>query len=239
MRRTQGLAVGVPAAAVLGLVVAAAIGLPGSDAACVAEAACDCEALGPGPIRQSANAWSALTLVGAGLWVVGTAVGRRAGWDRALGTAVVASGSAAFAAHASVTAWAYRLDGAAIVALMALLTVHEWRPATHPAAALGAGAALAVAAAAIGAPGTNAVSVLLGASVVAAQPARGNHRDLEWAIGAGALLAGGALIRALADSGGPWCAPESLLQGHAAWHLVAAAATLLLVRYLRSEPAGD
>jgi len=38
------------------------------------------------------------------------------------------------------------------------------------------------------------------------------------------LLALGGLCWWLGHSGGPWCRPDSLLQAHAAWHLLAAGA---------------
>ncbi len=43
--------------------------------------------------------------------------------------------------------------------------------------------------------------------------------------GALALLGVGAAVGRLSASGGPWCNPDTLLQGHAFWHLTAAAAT--------------
>jgi hypothetical protein len=43
----------------------------------------------------------------------------------------------------------------------------------------------------------------------------------RWALGA---LAVGAAANALGRSGGPLCDPDSLLQGHALWHLLTAAA---------------
>ncbi len=42
------------------------------------------------------------------------------------------------------------------------------------------------------------------------------------------LLGLGAAIGALTRAGGPWCAPESLWQGHGAWHVLAAAALVVL-----------
>ncbi len=42
-----------------------------------------------------------------------------------------------------------------------------------------------------------------------------------------ALLAGGALVGRLCRTGGRWCRPRSPLQGHAAWHVLAAAAVTL------------
>ncbi|GAA4370676.1 ceramidase domain-containing protein [Nocardioides caricicola] len=64
---------------------------------------------------------------------------------------------------------------------------------------------------------------------------RGPERtDLRW--GAGAL---GCLLLAFAIwnvTKSHWCDPHSLLQGHAAWHLLDAAAAYLLYRFWASEP---
>ncbi|TQL02625.1 hypothetical protein [Cellulomonas sp. SLBN-39] len=43
-----------------------------------------------------------------------------------------------------------------------------------------------------------------------------------------ALLAAGGTVGALSRTGGPWCDPSSLLQGHAVWHVAAAAALVVL-----------
>ena len=37
------------------------------------------------------------------------------------------------------------------------------------------------------------------------------------------MLAGGAIVMLLSRTGGPLCDPESLIQGHAIWHMLAAA----------------
>jgi hypothetical protein len=52
------------------------------------------------------------------------------------------------------------------------------------------------------------------------------HRwAVAWALG---LLAVGATIGTLSRTGGPLCDPDSLWQGHAAWHVLAAAALVVL-----------
>lgn len=59
---------------------------------------------------------------------------------------------------------------------------------------------------------------------------RGDGLDLRWgALALGALLLAFG-IWTLAKDGGPWCDPHSLLQGHAAWHLLCAAAAYALYR---------
>jgi len=166
-------------------------GLPGPPAPCPA-AGCDCEAPRPGPIRQPANAWSSLGLAAAGVVLLGAPYPRHA-TGYAAAAALAASGTVAFVFHAGLTAWAARLDGLAVGALVAALAAHGWYR-------LRAGPR----------------SVSRAAGVV------------PWT-----LLALGSLCWVLGRSGGPWCRPESLLQAHAAWHLLAAAALFL---WLRREP---
>ena len=55
-----------------------------------------------------------------------------------------------------------------------------------------------------------------------------------------ALLAAGSFALALAvwtlsDTGRPWCDPDSLLQGHAFWHLCSAVSAGALYAYFASE----
>ena len=45
---------------------------------------------------------------------------------------------------------------------------------------------------------------------------------------AAGLVLGGGIVWWASRTGGPLCAPDSLVQGHAAWHLLAAAATWAL-----------
>ncbi|WP_324651608.1 hypothetical protein [Georgenia sp. H159] len=71
-----------------------------------------------------------------------------------------------------------------------------------------------------------AVAVVAVASTVLrarAQPAA--RRAIGWAV---ALLAVGGLVGTLSRAGGPLCRPESLWQGHAAWHVLAAGALVFL-----------
>ena len=54
------------------------------------------------------------------------------------------------------------------------------------------------------------------------------------------LLCGGAMALAfgiwnLSKTGGPWCDPHSLLQGHAVWHVLGAVAAFCLYRLWASE----
>jgi hypothetical protein len=53
---------------------------------------------------------------------------------------------------------------------------------------------------------------------------------------AGAIVFGIAfLIQQRSDTHKPWCQPESIVQGHAIWHLLTAATTVILFFYLGTE----
>jgi hypothetical protein len=71
----------------------------------------------------------------------------------------------------------------------------------------------------------------------AARLSHGTRTDLRWGAGAVALMALAFAIWNLAQ--GPWCDPTSWLQGHAAWHLLCAAAAYLLFRFYASERVTD
>lgn len=63
--------------------------------------------------------------------------------------------------------------------------------------------------------------------------AAGTRTDLRWGAGAlGAILLAFAIWSATRHS---WCDPDSLLQGHAAWHLLCAVSAYLLFRLWASE----
>jgi len=66
---------------------------------------------------------------------------------------------------------------------------------------------------------------VLGAAALATEAValRSGHPLAPAALAAGALALGG-LVHGLSRTGGPLCRPKSLLQGHAAWHVLSAAA---------------
>jgi len=53
---------------------------------------------------------------------------------------------------------------------------------------------------------------------------------------AGLIVFGVAfLIQQRSDTNKPWCQPDDVVQGHAIWHLLTAAVTVILFFYLRTE----
>ena len=210
----------------------------GNPANCIP--ACDCALIGSGKVRQPWNAWSALAIVAAGIWTLGTARGRLS--DHLLGGAIVLSGFAALAAHSSVTAWAYLSDGAAIAALAWLTAALEW---SGPRTALPIATGAAAAAWLLGTPTQMWITACAIAVFLAAQSSRHRARRVLPGIAAAALLGAGLALRALTDDGGPWCGADAPVPGHAIWHVIAAASLVCLVWYLRSgdvpsgSPEGD
>ena len=212
------------AALVAGAVAWALTGLPGAPASCL-PADCDCEAAGPGPIRQPANAWSSLALAAAGIVLLASPAGtgeargpearpgraevatgsrRRASTRSLAAGALVAVGLAAFLYHAGLTAWAARLDGIAVAVLVGTLALH-------------------------GLAGTRTYGLSRprrAGAQAAERPGeqRAPAARLVRLLAPCFLLILGGLCWWLGQSGGPWCRPDSLLPAHAAWHLLAAGA---------------
>jgi hypothetical protein len=58
--------------------------------------------------------------------------------------------------------------------------------------------------------------------------------DVRWIIGAVAALVVAFVIWNLSKNGAPLCHPHSLLQGHAAWHVLCAVSAYCLYRYWNS-----
>ena len=227
MTSTQRVRLALLALAVVVLI--ALIGPESATARCIVDAACDCETIGSGPIRQPLNAWSALAIAMVGVVLLRSA---RGPWIVAWGT--VGAGVAAFLYHASLADWASRLDGVAVAgigfgAAISLTTMERRWLLAVPAASLTAIAA--VTRSLIGPLG--AIAAALAAAMLIVRH-RSTERQVWIAITASMTLAGGLVMWFASRSGGPWCRPHSLMQGHAAWHLMASAGLALLHRYLAS-----
>jgi hypothetical protein len=85
---------------------------------------------------------------------------------------------------------------------------------------------------------TNLVVVVLGVTAIATEALSiRSHHPAPPAAAAGGTLALGALINGLSRTGGPLCRPKSLLQGHAAWHVLSAASLSSWARGALLQPA--
>lgn len=206
--------------------------------------AADCERLLDGFVRQPANAVSSLAFVGAGLAVLLVARrGKRVGaasYSLAAGLTLTGLGSASFHGPGGPLAeWAH---DASLLWLLFLLLMVEMsrrapaggiRPTTAVASAAIAGMLALLPGVAMPAAGITAAAVILLALGVE-RSSRSPRQPID--LPALGLLAIGILIFLLSRTGGPLCTPDGLLQGHAAWHVLAAAGIALhVIRRMDSE----
>lgn len=221
-----------------------------------------CEAARDGPVRQPANSFSNLGFVVAGLLIawragrpdrLGDALPRYAGLATAYACVVVLLGPASAAMHATQSELGGRLDLLSmylVASFAAAYTLSRWTGQGRLFfwqlfGLLVAGCEL------VGRydgevpvvtyAGNLAFAALLLLAVVVEVRLRRRpdpiRTDLRW--GAAAL---GTILLAFAIwnlTKALWCDPHSLLQGHAVWHLLGAAAAYLLFRFWASERAGE
>ncbi len=208
----------------------------------------DCEAARAGFLGQPSNALSSLALVVAGAWIVWRA--RRApsmGLEAALfGVAVGLVGVGSVVLHGPHPPWGQWAHDVAIAAGLALSVAVD-------AELLGAGRRVAL--------GGAAVVIALASVTFAAWPdaqrplyavlgvafglaeltclRRDLHRTRPWVVAA-TLFALGAAVFWIGKDGSPWCRPDSVLQWHAVWHVLQAAALAVwsVAVFPSPEPAG-
>ncbi len=214
-----------------------------------------CEAARRGWLKQPANALSNLGFVAAGLavsWHARTGARRlsQPGLAAAYAVVVVLLGPGSMAMHATQTSLGGHLDmtsmylvagfAAAYAAMRVLGRGSAFFVATFVSAVVGCevvervGGSVPV----VHTPGNLAFGVLLVSALTleyrlrhsAARPA-GDVRWVGGAVGSIVLAFG---IWTLAQDGGALCDPNSLLQGHAAWHLLCAVSAYCLYRYWAS-----
>jgi hypothetical protein len=243
---------GVAVLAVALLLVAVAWDWLGAD---VGRGANFCEAAHDGWVRQPANTLSNTGFVLAGLLVahrVGRHTPPHAVMPQAVGTfyacLVVLLGPASAAMHATQTEWGGHLDMLSMYLVAGFAAAWAWvRWTGRGTAAFVAAYVVCVAACELAGlwpdpvpvvhhAGNLAFAVLLLAAVVLETRLwRRGGTELVFRHGVVAL---GAMLLAFAIwllSSAGWCDPASLLQGHAAWHLLCAVAAYWLFRLYGSE----
>lgn len=185
-----------------------AVGSPG--------AAADCERIVSGWVSQPINTVTALAFVAGGLSL---AVSRRP----LQGAVLAMVGVGSFTFHGPMPPWGEWLHDASLLAAVGLIIL-SGSPATSWVvllAAMAGGLALS--------PASDPAAVALTVVAVGSVAIRGRQRAL-----APLTIAGlGALVGRLAATGGPWCNPDTIWQGHGLWHLAAA-----LALWLWWHPAG-
>lgn len=222
-----------------------------------------CERFRDGVVQQPSNSFSNVGFILAGLWVGWRAMldrraqiasGRPApNRMRAsnLAPTLYASigvllGPGSMAMHASSTYWGGRLDVMSMFVWASFAIVYGWarlRDATAG-AFLGAYLALAIflCGLVVGVPAMD-INIVFGVLVVGFgviefvihRERRDADADVRWLVAAGGLFLLAFAIWIPSRTGGPLCDPDSLVQGHAAWHLLDAAAVACIFQFYRTE----
>ena len=201
--------------------------------------ASDCEALGDGLLAQPANALSSGVYIVVGAWLVWRAVSSRRR-DRAgqvlFGLLVAAVGVGSGAFHGPMPAGARFLHDVTIAAVLGFIAVRGiglmrgwsqgavFRSLAVLTAVVGVVIAVApdVAVGVIGVMGAAALGIEVTVHR-AAVPGKPSPRGSRWLLVGLALLAVAGFVNVLGRTDGPWCDPASVLQPHAAWHVLTAA----------------
>jgi hypothetical protein len=247
----------IVAALVAGGILSAGIaigtgGWPGAPSGCIAAGDCSCEALGSGLLRQPATAISALVFVLAGLGILRSRPGRldnrfaQRTYARLYGSVVISLGFGSFFFHAAVTEWAGWLDLVALHLFVTFLLLYDLAALLRRTTRwfLVSFVTLNGVLAAVFWPldngyGKYSIGILLAATLILeyllARPGTPVARDRRWLGAALGVYGAGQVAWLLSREGSAWCRPDSLLQGHALWHLLAAVTVTLLFFYFRSE----
>jgi hypothetical protein len=215
-----------------------------------------CEAATSGWIRQPANTWSNLAFVAAGLAVAcraGTRRGRL--WPHpwlatVLAVVIVLLGPASMAMHATQSSLGGRLDLLSMYLLAAFAASYAWMRVLRRGLGflLVAGLALLVSCELVENAEWRVPVVMSGANlafgIVLLLATFGEllllrrkdlHRDVRWGFAAVGTLGLAFAIWTAARTGGPVCRPDSIVQGHAVWHVLDAVAAWFLYRFYASE----
>ncbi len=243
----------------------AARGWPGAPDSCVSDVpnTCYCENfVRPGAlIKQPANTWSNLGFVGVGLlllWRIGSDRSSPAVRNNPMTTAThFASGYAAVALflgpgsmffHGSLTQWGGWIDTFSLILfgsfglLYALTRIFRWPGTLFGLLYAVVNAALGIFTWFVDGTGTPiftglVVAWVLTELVILWRKPKGLQRDWPWLAAALGTFAVALVIWSLSQTDRPLCNPDSLLQGHAIWHLLSAVVAGCVFLYLRTETA--
>lgn len=203
----------------------------------------DCETIGQGVLAQPANTISSAAYVVAGLWLVSQAIRDRAIEKMTLllyGLTLMWVGVGSIAFHGPQPGWARLMHDLSIAAAIVLIasrgigTLRRWPEAAVIAVA--AATTLIVGVVMTLSPEVGiALTAIVGLVAVAVEFVlfrKEQQRSLakpivRWLMAMGGLLVIAGAINVLGRTDGPLCDPDSILQGHALWHLLTAAAFAL------------
>ena len=235
----------------------AVVGWPGTF---VAAGGGFCETFREGAIKQPANTWSNLGFVVAGLWVIqrvridlaGTVrpfnlIGRSTALSTLYAALVVFLGPGSMAMHGSGTAWGATTDVLSMLLYIAFPVTYAFvrlvgggvRSCGWLYAALAGGFGISLVTGTLPFSGTTfytwLIPVFAGLELWLHFRSSVVNRDLRWLGFAGGVFLVGLVIWRLSHTGGALCAPDSLIQGHAIWHLLCAVSTAAIYLYYQSE----
>lgn len=209
--------------------------------------ACFCEAIRAGAIAQPANTWSGLAFIAAAGWIASrrTDSPEESPLPALFGITALILGAGTMLYHASLTFWAQTLDvfGMYLVVTLVLFVTLARRRAipTRSLISLFALSNGVLLASLILVPQARryvfAVLVLATIAAEIATRKRSGGQSNRLFASAVVLLAFGFLLWII-DYLRVACAPESWLQGHAAWHLCGAAALVFVFSRHMSCPPG-
>lgn len=215
-----------------------------------------CEAAASGWVRQPANTWSNLAFVVAGLavaWRAGTPEGRL--WPHpllapTLAVVIVLLGPSSMAMHATQSSLGGRLDLLSMYLLAGFVASYAWLRVLRRGAGffLTTWALVIIVCELVENAGWQVPVVTSGANLafglallagIVGEVVLLRRKDLRrsnlWGLASVGTLAVAFAIWSAAKSGSSLCRPESLLQGHAAWHILDALAAWFLYRFYASE----
>ncbi|MFP3913821.1 MAG: hypothetical protein ACLFWM_03030 [Actinomycetota bacterium] len=181
-------------------------------------AVADCERILEGFLAQPANAVTSLSFLGAAplVWRSG---------KRGTAAALAATGIGSFLFHGPMPPGSQWAHDASLAWLLVAVGVAEtrWEKVGGWPALAATGAVVAVLP-----DSADPLAGLTAAAAIASVLWRRRNRRTWLALG---LLGLGAAVGRLSATGGPWCNPDTLLQGHSFWHLAAATSIVLWSRF--------
>jgi hypothetical protein len=242
----------VVAATIAVSVAAASGGWPGRASGCIAAGDCGCEAFRSGLLEQPVNAFSAAGFVVVGLAVLATITrpGPRRNrfstesvYARLFAFVVLSLGAGSAWFHGSVTEWGGWTDLTAVHLFVSYLFWYDVAVLARRSTRwfLGAFASTNLALAGAmwfldnGFARYTMATLIAGVLLTEARLWGRIVRRRRWLVAALVVYGAGTVAWLLSGDGGPWCRPDGSLQGHALWHVLAAAGVALVYLYLRSE----
>ena len=225
-----------------------------------------CETFRAGIVKQPANSWSTAGFVAVGLWIGFRAMADREALRRRGGPApsrmlatngypllyasvAVLLGPGSAAMHASTTAWGGVLDRCSMFIWMAFVLAYGLTRLLDLSGprfvavylAIAVPASVLIALDAMPVSGDFTFGTLVAALVVIETAIAWRRPELSarrgWLLLSTAVFLAAFGVWLPSRTGGAWCDPDSLVQGHAVWHLLCAVSVACIFAFYRSERA--